>query len=123
MGLYRGNRPDHGVGLVRHFTAHSSQLRGCLERGVKIRDRQSLLHAFSPAGMGPHYARTDTAFGLLFCNTIIHEIKVYDEHFMKVRSYAPYLIDPSSKPLKGRKVNKQTYLRHADGKPLVGTKS
>lgn len=100
--------------------AHSSHYADALEKGVTfVTVNPYCTHSAQRGEWVPIMPGTDTAFGLALLNTIIYEIGVYDEHFMKIRSNAPYLIDPSSQTIKGRKVYKQSYLRDADGKPLA----
>ncbi|KUO63819.1 MAG: hypothetical protein APF84_14445 [Gracilibacter sp. BRH_c7a] len=99
---------------------HSSHYADALERGAKfVTVNPYCTHSAQRGEWVPIMPGTDTALGFALLYTIIHEIGVYDEHFMKVRSNAPYLVDPSFEMIKGRKVYKQGYIRNADGKPLV----
>lgn len=63
---------------------------------------------------------TDVAMCWAIVNVMLHEIGRCDEHFLKVRTNAPYLIEDVSETLKGTKVCFQDYVRdEATGKPLV----
>ncbi|MFA6809414.1 MAG: molybdopterin-dependent oxidoreductase, partial [Eubacteriales bacterium] len=98
----------------------SSHYADALERGAKfVTVNPYCTYSAQRGEWVPIMPGTDAAFGLALLNTIIYEIGVYDEHFMKVRSNAPYLIDPSFKMIKDRKVYKQSYIRDVNGKPLV----
>lgn len=99
---------------------HSSHYADALERGVKfVTVNPHCNHSAQRGEWVPIMPGTDTAFGLALLYTIIHEIGVYDEHYLKVHTNSPYLIDPSFTMIKGRKVYKQSYIRNAEGKPLV----
>lgn len=99
---------------------HTNHYADAVERGAKfVTVNPYCSHSAQRGEWVPIMPGTDTAFGLALLHTIIHEIGKYDEHFLKVRSNGPYLLNPASKTIKGRKVYKETYVRGADGKPLV----
>lgn len=63
---------------------------------------------------------TDVAMCWALVNVMLHERQEVDEHFLKVRTNSPYLIQDVSEELKGTKVCFQDYVRdEATGKPLV----
>lgn len=63
---------------------------------------------------------TDVAMCWAIVNVMMYENGSFDEHFLKVRTNAPYLIEDSSETLKGTKVCFQDYERDAgSNKPLV----
>ncbi len=99
---------------------HSKHYADALERGAKfVTVNPYCTHSAQRGEWVPIMPGTDTAFGMALLYTIIYEIGIYDEYFMKTRSNAPYLLDPSYETIKGRKVYKQSYIRNTDGKPLV----
>lgn len=62
---------------------------------------------------------TDVALCWAIVNVMLYEIGQVDEHFLKVRTNAPYLVEDKPETLKGTKVSLQDYARGADGKPIV----
>ena len=63
---------------------------------------------------------TDVAMCWALVNVMLYERQDVDEHFLKVRTNAPYLIEDVPEELKGTKVCFQDYARdEATGKPLV----
>ncbi len=63
---------------------------------------------------------TDVAFCYALANVMMYEIGKYDEHFLKVRTNAPYLIQDINEDLLGTKCCFQDYERDPQtGKPLV----
>lgn len=63
---------------------------------------------------------TDVALCWAIVNVMMHEIGQVDEHFLKVRTNAPYLIEDKPETLKGTKVSLQDYARDPEtSKPLV----
>lgn len=63
---------------------------------------------------------TDVAMCWALVNVMLHERQEIDEHFLKVRTNAPYLVQDVSEELKGTKCCFQDYVRdEATGKPLV----
>ena len=67
---------------------------------------------------------TDVAMCWAMVNVMLHEVGRIDEHFLKVRTNAPYLIEDVPETLKGTKVCFQDYARdEATGKPLVWDES
>lgn len=62
---------------------------------------------------------TDVALCWAIVNVMLYEIGTVDEHFLKVRTNAPYLVEDAPETLKGTKVSLQDFARGADGKPLV----
>ena len=68
----------------------------------------------------PIVSGTDVAMCWALVNVMLYERQDVDEHFLKVRMNAPYLIEDVSEELKGTKVCFQDYARdEATGKPLV----
>lgn len=99
---------------------HTKHYADALERGTKfVTVNPYCTHSAQRGEWVPIMPGTDTALGLGLLNTIIHEIGVYDEHFLKVRTNSPYLIEPKFTMIKGRKVYKESYVRNSEGKPLV----
>lgn len=81
-----------------------------IERGMKlvVVDPRSSYEA-SKGEWVPIRPGTDLAFLLGMAHSMLHEVKVFDEWFLKNRTNAPYLIDP-----------KGQYARdHQTGKPMV----
>lgn len=62
---------------------------------------------------------TDVALCWAIVHVMLYEIGAVDEHFLKVRTNAPYLVEDKPETLKGTKVSLQDYARGADGKPIV----
>lgn len=68
----------------------------------------------------PIVTGTDTAMMYGIVNVLMYEVQTYDEHFLKVRTNAPYLIAENPETLKGTKVVFSDYVRDKEtGKPLV----
>lgn len=67
---------------------------------------------------------TDTALLYAILHTMMHEIGQYDDHFLKVRTNAPYLIEDAPEDHSGTKVSFADYARDAaSDKPLVWDES
>jgi anaerobic selenocysteine-containing dehydrogenase len=110
----------NGSNYALASASHTSHYADALEKGVKFVTVDP--HCNNSAQRGewvPIMPGTDAALGLALLYTIIHEIGIYDENYLKVHTNSPYLLDPSFTMIKGRKVYKETYLRDAEGKPLV----
>ncbi|HEX9028366.1 MAG TPA: molybdopterin-dependent oxidoreductase, partial [Anaerolineales bacterium] len=74
----------------------SRRLTAALERGMKFIDidpRNS--EEGSKGEWVPIRPGSELAFNLAMANVMMHEIKKIDEWFLKVRTNAPYLIDPN----------------------------
>lgn len=67
---------------------------------------------------------TDVAFCYALVNAMLYEIERYDEHFLKVRTNAPYLIEDVVEDMNGTPCCFSDYERDtASGKPLVWDES
>lgn len=100
--------------------AHTSHWADAYQRGMKSVVVNPVCNTSAQRGEWvPILPGTDTAFGLGVVNVMLHELDQYDEHFLKMRSNAPYLIDDKVVEILGRESHKGTYVRGADGKPLV----
>ncbi len=112
-----------GTNFALSCASHTSHYADALDKGIKfVTVDPQCSHTAQRGEWVPILSGTDTALGLSLLYTIIHEVGIFDEKFLKVRSNAPYLLDPSFKLIKGRKVYKETYLRNEEGKPLVWDK-
>ncbi|MDR2503030.1 MAG: molybdopterin-dependent oxidoreductase [Deltaproteobacteria bacterium] len=106
--LIAPGRTVGGNTVCPHSTA---RLTRALERGMKLvvidprhSPEASKAHRWLPILPG-----TELAFALAMIHGILFELGTYDEHFLKERTNAPYLISPDG-----------TYLRDAQsGKPLM----
>lgn len=99
---------------------HTSHWADAYARGMEIVTvNPHCNHTAQRGDWVPILPGTDTAFGLALLYTILHEIDVYDRHFLKIRSNAPYLIDDRVKNILERQVHKGSYVRDENGKPLV----
>jgi anaerobic selenocysteine-containing dehydrogenase len=98
----------------RHFT-------DAVARGMKVVNVDPHYNNASRAGeWAPIRPGTETAFGLALLHTIIHEIGVYDEWWLKVRSNGPYLVPIEETYIKGTRVYTEDYVRDPEtNKPLV----
>lgn len=100
--------------------SHSSHYAGAIERGMEIVSVNPVCNKQGQDGKWvPIMPGTDAAFGLALLNVMLHEIGEIDEHWLKIRSNSPYLVDDNLVDYKGREVHKGTYVRNADSKPLV----
>lgn len=101
----------------RHFT-------DAVARGMKVVNVDPHYNNAARAGeWAPIRPGTETAFGLALLNTIIHEIGIYDEWWLKVRSNGPYLLPAERKFVNGLRVYTEDYVRDPETKkPLVWDK-
>lgn len=102
-------------------SSSSKHLADAVERGMKIVcvdprfPREAQFGEWVPIRPGTHAA---LGAALLYC--IIHEIGIYDEWWLKVRSNGPYLIAVSDQYMAGIRVFMEDYARDPEsGKPLV----
>src|SRR5690606_36194133 len=79
-----------GGGFV--ISDSSKHFVNAVARGMKVVNVDPHYNNAARTGeWAPIRPGTETAFGLALLHTIIHEIGVYDEWWLKVRSNAPYL--------------------------------
>lgn len=107
-----------GFAIASGSTSH---FMDAVERGMKVVSVSPVSDGQAQSGQWvPILPGTDAAFGMALLYTIIHEVGKYDEHFLKIRSNAPYLIRDRKEKYKESEVYMEDYCRDtASGKPLV----